>query len=174
MNLPHQSQIAPVPASACVRARAQESSHLVSADPAAASPLDAATTIDVAELLQRCSGDTNFAGRMLRKFQHRVAGEVERIKAAVSAHDAPAARKVVHTLCGTAGNLSASGLHRITEEFEALIKNERIEEVRGNLECLETEVDRLLETIGDLLVEWEGESGSGTPDCEESRAALAL
>jgi len=115
-----------------------------------------AVVIDVDDLLERCSGNRRFAGNMLRKFRASIPGELAQIKAAVSAADSPTARRVVHTLRGTAGNLSARCLHRVAEEIETLIKDDQIDAVHGNLVHLETEVDRLFASIDGLLNDWDG------------------
>ncbi len=115
----------------------------------------AGRAIDVDDLLARCSGDTGFARRMLKKFQSRIPAELEQIKAAVSTNDSGAAKKMVHSLRGVAGNMAACDLLRVAEEFETLVQEQNLDVVRGNLSGLENEVDRLLQTIDGLLNDWE-------------------
>ena len=114
--------------------------------------------IDVAALLERCGDDTTFAGRMLQKFRALAPDEFKQIRAAFSTHDSASARRVVHTLCGTAGNLSACSLQRVAKTVEVLVKDERLEEAQRQLPQLESEMDRLLGQIDELLCEWKDSS----------------
>jgi HPt (histidine-containing phosphotransfer) domain-containing protein len=91
---------------------------------------------------------------MLQKFQARLPGELDRIQQAVSGRDFATLRAASHTLCGTAGNLAASRLHRIASDLESLARRQRSEEIEACIVDLAEEAGRLIVEIDAIMEEW--------------------
>ena len=79
--------------------------------------------IDVEDVLQRLEGDEDLLHMLLDEFAKQFADAIAEIQAAVGQADAELARRLVHTLKGAAGNLSAQKLQdaalALEEEFKA-------------------------------------------------------
>ncbi|MFO1020849.1 MAG: ammonium transporter [Planctomycetales bacterium] len=116
--------------------------------------------IDVESLLQRCCNDSNFATRVLRKFQARVPQDVEEIRQACTGRDPVALKKAAHTLKGAAGNLSAQRLHQKSSELEQLAVQNRLDQADSQISQLETEIQQALEQIEQLIQRWDIEPNS--------------
>lgn len=121
-------------------------------DPVEQAVLTAA--LDLEALMERCSGNREFVGRMLNKLRSRVPGDVREIEQAWKNGDAPATRRAAHALCGAAGNLSAIGLQQAARTLEEHLQTERLEQVPPALDVLGSELDQLLTTIDHLLDDW--------------------
>ena len=117
-------------------------------------PTYTSTAIDLDALLDRCSGNREFVGRMLNKLRARVPSHFDEIQLAWSKGDAASTRKAAHTLCGAAGNLSAIGLQQAARTLEEQLHDEHLDQVPTTIETLGTELDQLLSSIDLLLEDW--------------------
>ncbi len=118
-------------------------------------PAYSSKAIDLDALLDRCSGNREFVGRMLNKLRASVPSHFDEIQLAWSNGDAALTRKVAHSLCGTAGNLSAIGLQQAARTLEEQLHGERLDQVPTTIETLGTELDQLLSSIDLLLDDWD-------------------
>ncbi len=114
-------------------------------------PEELGPVIVIPELLSRCACDTGFAGSMLRRFQSRLPEEYARLAEAVKNQDTVPARKMAHTLKGTAANLAAAGVRTAAAQLELALHDERHDESARCLGQLEFEVERCLSHLDTLL-----------------------
>ena len=104
------------------------------------------SSIDVGEALQRIGGNEDLFKELLLDFGTQFGSAVEEIRSALGRGDTELARRLVHTLKGTAGNLSAKSLQAAALALETAIKGES-----GEDEELIERVDRALEEVlGDI------------------------
>lgn len=105
------------------------------------------------ELLDRCQGDREFAGRLLEKFRTRLPKELSELTAAAQSGDAERAAKLTHQLKGCAGNVGATHLHRRAAALEAsLVEGAAI--AVDDLTALESDAAVCLQAIESLLNEF--------------------
>jgi Amt family ammonium transporter len=107
-----------------------------------------ADVFQIDELLHRCQGDHDFAGRVLDKFRKRLPQEVGELRQAFAARDVERVRSVAHQLKGCAGNVGAVAVHRDAAAIEvAVVDGIETCDVtaleRDAVACLNT-LDRLL------------------------------
>ena len=91
---------------------------------------------------------------MLHKLWKRIPSDFKEIQMACSGGDAAAARRAAHALCGTAGNLSAIGVHEAAARLEEHLHAGHLNHVAPSLEALGSELDYLLGSIEQLLDDW--------------------
>lgn len=114
-------------------------------------PPELVPVLELPELLSRCASDTTFAASMLRRFQSRLPQEYARLADAVKQGDTEPARKLAHTLKGTAANLAAGGVRTAAAELEQILHEARMDESTRCLDQLEFEVNRCLSHLDTLL-----------------------
>lgn len=113
--------------------------------------LVAGTPIDFNELMQRCGGDQGFAIRMLEMFRQRLPESRHQLSDAVANHDYSQARRVLHSLKGSAANLSAVTIQQQAAQLEQLLSRQVQEPIHDQLAVLESEILRCLDAL-DLLL----------------------
>ena len=99
------------------------------------------------ELLGRCSGDRVFAASLLARFRDRLPDQRRQIAAALQNQRHEEARRLVHTLKGTAANMAAGPLRDAAAVLEAALKEPGPAEARPSLVQLERELDRCLSEV---------------------------
>jgi CheY-like chemotaxis protein len=113
---------------------------------------DAPLVLDYDSLLARCSGDETFARTLMLRFRDRLPASCHELSSAVHRGDATA-RKLAHTLKGTAANLGADALRNAVEQIEITIKADRTDDAMTCLEDLDTEMTSCLERLNEILAE---------------------
>ncbi len=79
---------------------------------------DAGAGVDVEAFLARLGGNRALLERLLRDFREEFSDAAERVRALLQQGDVGAAKRLVHTIKGTAGNLSATELYRRASVLE--------------------------------------------------------
>ena len=133
-------------------------------------------SIDVPEALKRMGGSEELLRELLVDFGEQSGGAVEEIREALVGEERGLARRLVHTLKGTAGNLSAKELQAAALELETGIKEERGDEMERLMGQAERELGQVLEDIGQLGVEgspFPAEEGGAELDREGAATLLA-
>ena len=111
-------------------------------------------SLRIEELLDRCQGDREFAGRVLAKFRQRLPQELDELTLAATECDHDRAAKVAHQLKGCAGNVGAAVLHRRAAELELSIVA-GMTPTTDELADLRRDAEACLETIAALLEEFQ-------------------
>jgi CheY-like chemotaxis protein len=108
---------------------------------------------DVEEALSRVRGNRELYGRLLRDLAQEHAGDAHAVKDALAGKDTELAHRLVHTLKGLAGNLSATRLHQAARELDALVRDPSVgsNERRGALALLERTLAEAVATINAAL-----------------------
>ena len=88
--------------------------------------------IDIPSALRRVSGDRRRLRKLLRQVEITYAGTAAEIRDAISRGDLDTARRLVHTLAGVAGTLSATDLFAAASGLSAVLRNRAAgEDLRG-------------------------------------------
>jgi len=103
-------------------------------------PVDAAT---LADLLETVGGDRAFLAELVDAYRADCPGLLADLRTAVSAGDAPAARRAAHTLKSTSASLGALGLAAQCRQIEAAA-------AAGDLAGLDVQVDQAAATYGEV------------------------
>jgi HPt (histidine-containing phosphotransfer) domain-containing protein len=74
--------------------------------------------IDMADMLERLEGNQALGQRLLRMFRANYAGTVSEIRSGLGQGDLALVRRLVHTLKGVAGNISARALSAAAKTLE--------------------------------------------------------
>lgn len=107
----------------------------------------------IEELLDRCQGDRDFAGRLLDKFRKRLPQDLTELTTAATDGDAAKVARLAHQLKGCAGNVGASALHRSAAALEtAVVEGTAIAE--NDVAALRRDAEACLDTIENLLREF--------------------
>ena len=77
--------------------------------------------IDIADGLRRVGGNRKLFIKLLVDFANKYGSVTEEIRSLIKVGDLPAAERVAHTVKGTAGNLSATGVQAAAQALEAVI-----------------------------------------------------
>jgi CheY-like chemotaxis protein len=100
--------------------------------------------IDVQEALARLDGNGELFNLLLVEFRKTFENWVSEIREAMECGKMETARRLAHSLKGTAGNISANRLFAIAEEVEAAIHD-------GNLEPVEMLLDNLELALSEVI-----------------------
>jgi signal transduction histidine kinase/HPt (histidine-containing phosphotransfer) domain-containing protein len=106
--------------------------------------------INVQSCLKRLGGSTKLFQEILKEFSQNYADIVDKIRDALKKSDIKTARRLVHTLKGVAGNLSAKDLYAAALELEMAVQQENAENFDRLLDNLEGAVSRVLESVNCL------------------------
>ena len=85
--------------------------------------------LDVEQLLDRCMGNVEFVERVLTKFHERFSDDLEQLERDVQAGAGESVAALAHRLKGSAANVAAPELHRITAQLEELGRSPRMAEI---------------------------------------------
>ena len=105
--------------------------------------------IDLPSAMERFRGQQAFFKKMLLGFHH-YAAIADEIRQALKWNDLKAAKDMVHTMKGMAGNLSATLLYQATKELEQAIEQGEVEEMSALLIPFERELHRILNSVRSL------------------------
>jgi CheY-like chemotaxis protein len=128
---------------------------------------DALPGVDVAKALARLGGNRRLLWKLLANFgkDHSLDGEA--IRKALERQDWSTAARYAHTMKGSAGNLSAMDLHRISIDLETAIRDRDESRLPGLLQTFDealavvVETGRRLEAMGETTSPSDG--GGGAP-----------
>ena len=109
--------------------------------------------IDRHELLARCLNDTGFMKQMLEVFSDFVPQTFASLKSAIEAADLEAACRYVHTLKGSAANVSAETLRQVAFSAEQQAMAGDLDAVRKALPEINAALARCLIDAQSLLNE---------------------
>lgn len=102
------------------------------------------------ELLTRCMGNTSFAERVLSKFLHRCAEDLEELARAAESLDAEAIAMTAHRIKGAAANVAAVRLRERAAVIEELGRSARLCDVPKNITCLQQDWNDFLQATAVL------------------------
>ncbi|MBI1345677.1 hypothetical protein GC163_05250 [bacterium] len=77
---------------------------------------------DLWDLMNRCLGKPELVTRVLKKFEVQLAGDLDRISAALNSENYAVAREVAHRLKGAAANVAAHSLQEQAHALESAIQ----------------------------------------------------
>ena len=106
--------------------------------------------IDVDEALNRFAGNRGFLVKILREFSKGYGNYVQQISTAIHEASLDEAKRLVHTLKGVSGNISAKDLQASARELEQAVKEGRSEEFEILLNKLQSDLDCVLLSIRSL------------------------
>jgi two-component system, sensor histidine kinase and response regulator len=134
------------------------------------------SSIDMGEALQRLGGNERLLKELLLDFGAESGSAIEEIRSAIEGGGTELAQRLVHTLKGTAGNLSAKGLQAAALTLETAIRGGEIEELEELIGRVEGFLRRVLDDIRTICGAAGDESsdrGSGVNGRVIDRAVLA-
>ncbi|MBF0192897.1 MAG: response regulator [Magnetococcales bacterium] len=102
--------------------------------------------LDIKDAMQRMEGDKELYQKLLGNFIKNNKDTSVKIKNSIESGDYSQALKLLHSLKGTAGNLSAKGLSKIATTMEAAIKNNDTNGLLEPLEQLFQEIDKIIDS----------------------------
>ncbi|NQT40303.1 MAG: Hpt domain-containing protein [Planctomycetes bacterium] len=102
----------------------------------------AATVLDIEDLMTRCLGNIEFAGRVLAKFQESGDEHLAELEQAVASQDTEAVAQLAHRLKGASANAAAPGLCARAAEIESAARQRSLREIPARLENLRHEWSR--------------------------------
>ncbi len=111
---------------------------------------DTLTGINMAEVLERFSGNQTLLRTVLIDFHSKNLSTMGEIRQAIQAHDDERVGFLVHTLKGVAGNIGAEALAATARELEETIKQGREENVPELVDTLEQQMVELFTTIAGI------------------------
>lgn len=101
--------------------------------------------LELWELMNRCLGKPELAARVLKRFDKQLAGDLDRIGAALAAGDTSTAREVAHRLKGAAANVAAHSLRECAHNLESALQLELVDQYDLVFKGLLAERDRFVE-----------------------------
>ena len=128
---------------------------------------DSPPPLEVAELSERCMGNTAIATLLLDKFEKQLAHDIPEIERHLAAGDAAEIARTIHALRGAAGAVAASVLRDLAGRLEVLAQQEQLAAIAQELSVLREEAERCLDYMpvarGLLIPPGRGPRG---PQCE--------
>jgi len=112
--------------------------------------------IDIAEGLKRLLGDRNFYYKLLQDFYQSYQDIVTKINQALQNNEHEKAILLIHSLKGTAGNLSIKNLYEAAKVLEMVLRSEE-ELAPEQLKQFEEVVTEVMKTLAGLNVDESGE-----------------
>jgi len=103
--------------------------------------------IDVEDGLRRFRGNKSLYIKLLRNFAANYAGIADEIRESLALTDMKRVRRLLHTVRGTAGNLSATDLYSSVEELRAVVSENRPDDIEQHLGNMEENLLRVLESV---------------------------
>jgi PAS domain S-box-containing protein len=102
--------------------------------------------LDLKDAMRRMEGDQNLYRKLLGNFLVNYKDEAKKINSAIETGDKAMALKLLHSLKGTSGNLSAKDLSNVATTLEYLIKNNNTTGLPELMEQLKEELNRVIES----------------------------
>ncbi len=107
--------------------------------------------VDIKSALGRVGGNKKLLLKLLGRFTETQKNVVERIQKALDIKDMESATREAHTIKGLAGNIGATFLYTCAENLEKILKNGKIDTFGNALNTMQTELERVIETISNAL-----------------------
>lgn len=104
-------------------------------------------TFELEQLVDRCSGDIEFAKRMMRKFERRLPTDADLLRQAMQDGDVKRALILAHGLRGSASNIAATGLTYAATLLENDLRAGRLKAAQDNLSELDNQMTRFFNEI---------------------------
>ncbi|HBN75016.1 MAG TPA: hypothetical protein DD473_04205 [Planctomycetaceae bacterium] len=114
--------------------------------------------IDWPTLIERCGGNDEIAFKVLKKFHDRLPDDIRELENAIENHDWESSGRIVHTLKGAAGNVSAVEVSEAALKLETIVRSqpeetacfEPLEELKSRvtscLRTIEVQLEQVLKT----------------------------
>ena len=112
--------------------------------------------IDRKRALAVVDGDTELLCDLLRIFATEAPATMEKLRAAVEAHDAPAIQLAAHTLKGSVCNFGAGEAVQAALKLEAMAQNGDVQNVAKGFRSLQKEIRRVLDAVAVMESEENG------------------
>ncbi len=90
--------------------------------------------IDIPSAMKRLSGNAKLLHNLITKFGQTYANAASDINTAIGVGDFQTAARLVHTVKGVAGNISATELYEVSVQLEDAVRNGRLELLAKTLE----------------------------------------
>lgn len=103
--------------------------------------------INIEEALERLDGNKELYHEILNEFSKGNENTIHQIRDALNRKDMKLARRLLHTLKGTAGSISANAVRAAAIELEMAIKQEAPDMVDPLIDNLETALNEVLESL---------------------------
>jgi HPt (histidine-containing phosphotransfer) domain-containing protein len=100
-------------------------------------------TIDVAALLASVGGDHELLDELTTTFEAERPGWIASLRAGLAAGDAPAVRRVAHSMAGALGYLRAASVRQRAVELEAMGRDGRLDGAGAAIDRLESDLGAL-------------------------------
>ncbi|HCS51902.1 MAG TPA: hypothetical protein DIW81_09965 [Planctomycetaceae bacterium] len=108
--------------------------------------------IDWPTLIERCGGNDEIAYKVLKKFHDRLPTDLEELEQAIDSRDWANSGRIVHTLKGSAGNVSAIEVSEAALKLETIIRsNPAGEECNGPIDELKSRAASCMKSIKNQL-----------------------
>ena len=127
--------------------------------------------IDVAAAMQRLGGNRNLLRELLVMVGREFGASVQELRRALDLQDWPAAGRIVHTLKGALGNLSATAAHQASIALEQAVQARDAELLPDRIAAFATAFEVVLET-GRGLRPADGAAAGAELSAEERLAVL--
>ena len=127
--------------------------------------------IDITEGLSRIGGNKDLFRKILFKFRENQGQIIEEIKAALDSGDTALAARLIHTLKGVAGNISANTLHQTAKELESAVKAGKEEMQQDLLSRVSDNLKHVLSGINALEKHQDGVQPGGSVIAESVNMA---
>jgi Amt family ammonium transporter len=122
---------------------------------------DATPPLAVDAVLARCMGNLDTVLFVLNEFESQAPQDLAAIKAHLENGDAAAIARVAHSLKGTSGSLSASGLAGIASRLEQMGKSGSLADTASVLTELQGEVQRCIDYLPTARAEFNKRKSAG-------------
>ncbi len=110
------------------------------------SPRDT-SVIDIAAALKQVGGSREILNEVLEIFINDAPNDIRKIRDAIDTHDGKQARRAAHSLKGAASNIIAEGIRKAAEEIEHMAFADDFTDMRGKIDRLENELNKLVEVV---------------------------
>ncbi len=129
--------------------------------------------IELSVALKRPAGNTELLIRLLKDFPHDYRNMVDQLRSALAGSDTAGAKRLVHTLKGVAGNVSATGVALAAHDLEIALGHGNNEYISETLKRLSEEFEIAGQSISRLPA-IEPKSNSGSVDLKPSAVDVTL
>jgi PAS domain S-box-containing protein len=106
--------------------------------------------VDVPDALKRLFGNRTLLLKLLRDFTRENKGIITRIQKTIDSGDTEAARVLVHTIKGVAGNLSISKVFTAAQALETAVRQNNREDIERNMDQLALSLQPVFDAVDSL------------------------
>ena len=116
-------------------------------------PLAGLPGLSVKSGLAKVGGNRKLYRKLLGKFSRNYTSVTDDIRKALGENDPETAIRLTHTIKGLAGNLGARDLHRAAVDLEEVLRQDRNEDVAGQLEAFSETLELVMSSIAALEIQ---------------------